>query len=410
MSRFASLLFLWIVLIASTLCLSACGHAETHGAEMPRSMPAQIQQVISSQVAESSTFVGLLKSRRSVSIRPRVEGHITEIYVRPGDFVQAGQKLIEVDPSKEQQAVNTQMASVESNRDEQRNAEEKLRSLKADRQVKLANLDFAKSQYERYSGLRREGAVAQESVDQYVNQYKGAQAELVSIDAQIRGQQSVINKAQKVLNQSSAQAKLESVQLGFHTVVAPFAGVVGDIPVKLGQYVTSTSDLTTIDQSRPLEVYVYVPAEQAAKLHKGLDVELLNSQGVSLGTCPIVFVSPEVSDQNQSVLIKAAYGNDDEKLRANQQVTAKIIWDRKEHLMVPTNSVVHISGQDFVFAAEEAANGQCVVRQKPVTLGEIVDNSYLVNSGLKLSDKIVVSDVQNLYEGAIIAPKATAKN
>jgi len=87
MSRFVSLFFLSIALLASTLLLSACGHAETHGAEMPRAMPAQIQQVISSQVAESSTFVGLLKSRRSVSIRPRVEGHITEIYVRPGDFV-----------------------------------------------------------------------------------------------------------------------------------------------------------------------------------------------------------------------------------------------------------------------------------------------------------------------------------
>lgn len=377
---------------------------------MPRSMPAEIQKVISTQVAESSTFVGLLKSRRSVSIRPRVEGHITEIYVRPGEYVQAGQKLIEVDPSKERQAVNTQMMSVESSRDEQQNAMEKLRSLKADRQVKVANLEFAKSQNERYTGLLRQGAVSQESVDQYSTAYKAALAELNSIDAQIRGQQSAINKAQKLYNQSAAQAKLESVQLSFHTVVAPFAGIVGDIPVKLGQYVTSDSDLTTIDQSKPLEVYVYVPAEQAAKLRMGLDVELINTQGKAIGSCPIIFVSPEVSDQNQSVLIKAAYANADEKLRANQQVTAKIIWDRKERLMVPTNSVVHISGQDFVFAAEESAAGQFIVKQKPVSLGQIVDNSYMVESGLKESDRVVVSDVQNLYDGANIAPKNTAKN
>ena len=120
-------------------------------------------------------------------------------------------------------------------------------------------------------------------------------------------------------------------------------------------------------------------------------------------------VSPQVSDENQSVLVKAIYPNNGDKLRSNQQVTTKIVWDRKQHLLVPTMSVMHISGQDFVFAAEEAASGQCVARQKPVTLGDIVDNSYLVKSGLKGSDKIVVSDVQNLYDGAIIAPKSIAE-
>src|ERR1700679_4187052 len=132
-----------LTLLMSLALLSACTHAETHGAEMPRAMPAQIKQVVSSEVAEASTFVGLLKSRKSVSIRPRVEGHITEIYVRSGDIVKVGDKLLEVDPSKERQAVSTQMASYESNQDEKQSAEEKLRSLKADRMVKVANLEFA---------------------------------------------------------------------------------------------------------------------------------------------------------------------------------------------------------------------------------------------------------------------------
>ncbi len=192
MSRAFSTAAFVFALLTSILALSACGHSETHGAEMPRAMSAQIRQVESSQVAESSTYVGLLKSRKSVSLRPRVEGHITQIYVRSGDSVKAGEKLLEVDPSKERQAVNTQMASYESNRDEKQNAEEKLRSLKADRTAKVANLEFAKSRVERYTFLRKEGAVTQESVDQYVTNYKGAQAELVSIDAQIRGQESAI--------------------------------------------------------------------------------------------------------------------------------------------------------------------------------------------------------------------------
>ncbi len=207
-----------------------------------------------------------------------------------------------------------------------------------------------------------------------------------------------------MLNQSAAQTKLESLELGFHTVVAPFAGIVGDVPVKLGQYVTTDTELTTIDQSRPLEIYVYVPAEQASRLRKGLDVTMVDSQGEVIGTCPISFVSPQVSDQNQSVLVKAIYANDGDKLRSNQQVTTRIVWDKKPHLLVPTVSVMHISGQDFVFAAEESAAGQYVARQKAVSLGDIVDNNFVVKSGLKSSEKIVVSDVQNLYDGATIAP------
>jgi multidrug efflux pump subunit AcrA (membrane-fusion protein) len=409
MSPVFSLSVFVLSLLVSTLLLAGCSHTETHGAEMPRAMPAQISQVVSSSVAEASTYVGLLKSRKSVSIRPRVEGHVTKIYVRSGDTVKAGDKLLEIDPSKERQAVNTQLASYESNRDEKVNTEEKLRSLKADRMAKVANLEYAKRQYERYYGLRKDGVVTEESVEQYLMAYKGAQSELVSIDAQIRGQESVIHKAAEVLNQSAAQTKLETVELGFHTVVAPFSGIVGDVPVRLGQYVTATTELTTIDQSRPLEIYVYVPAEQASKLRKGLAVTMVDSEGQEIGTCPISFISPQVSDQNQSVLVKAIYPNDGDKLRSNQQVTTKIVWDNKQHLLVPTVSVVHISGQDFVFAAEESAAGQCVARQKPVSLGDIVDNSYLVKSGLKGSDKIVVSDVQNLYDGAIISPKGAPK-
>ncbi|MBU6451821.1 MAG: efflux RND transporter periplasmic adaptor subunit [Cyanobacteria bacterium REEB67] len=391
---------------ACGLSLSACNHVEKHGGEARPAAPAEVRPVSFSAVAETSTFVGLLKSRKSVSIRPRVEGHITEIFVRSGDVVKAGSRLLEIDPSKERQAVDTTVATYESNRDEKRNTEEKLISLKADRMVKVANLDFAKSQYERYSGLRREGAVAQESVDQYLNNYKAAQAELRSIDAQIKGQQSVIDKADKMLSQSAAQTRLESVQLGFHTVVAPFSGIVGDVPVKLGQYVTSTSDLTTIDQVRPLEIYIYVPAEQAVRLRKGLTVAMYDSGGEEIGHCPISFVSPQVSDQNQSVLVKAIYANADERLRSNQQVTAKIVWENKQRLMVPTNAVVHISGQDFIFTAVTASGGQCTVKQKPVVLGDIVDNSYLVKGGLSATDKIVVSDVQNLYDGARIDPKS----
>jgi len=86
-------------------------------------------------------------------------------------------------------------------------------------------------------------------------------------------------------------------------------------------------------------------------------------------------------------------------------VTTKIVWETKQRLMVPTNSVTHISGQDFVFVAaeEKPGSGFYVAKQRPVQLGDIYENNYVVQGGLKGSEQIVVSNVQNLYEGAALA-------
>ncbi|CAN5352422.1 efflux RND transporter periplasmic adaptor subunit [soil metagenome] len=392
-------------LVLLSFSLSGCSREASQGAAPPRATPVKIAVVGSKPISDTSTFVGTLKCRKSVTIRPRVSGYLTQIYVRSGDIVKAGTLLLEVDPAKEQEVLNTQLASLESNKAEKTSAEEKLRSLKADRTAKVANFEFARSQHARYLGLSKEGAVAQESVDQYSNQLKAAEADLNSIDAQIRAQDAVINKSGQLLQQSDSMTKQERLQLAYHRVLSPFAGVVGDIPVKLGQYVEPSTDLTTVDQSRPLEVYVYVPAEQASRLRKGMSMNMIDSEGKSLGDCSIFFISPQVDDRNQSVLVKALFANDAENLRSNQQVTTKIVWETKNRLMVPTNSVTHISGQDFVFVAaeEKAGSGFYVAKQRPVELGDIYENSYVVRSGLTGSEQIVVSNVQNLYEGAALA-------
>lgn len=393
-------------LSVTVITLTGCAKEAVQGAAAPRATPVKVAPVSLKSIHDTSTFVGVLKCRKSVTIRPRVSGYITAINVRSGDIVKAGSLLLEVDPSKEQEALNTQMASHESSAADRVSSEEKLRSLVASKAAKVANLDFTRSQFNRYKGLSAEGAVAQESVDQYANQFKAAEADLAALEAQIRSQEAELNKSSKLLKQAASQTKQEQVQLGYHKVLAPFSGVVGDIPVKLGQYAEPSTDITTIDQSRPLEVYVYVPAEQAARLRKGMKLTMVDSTGKLIGDSAIFFISQQVDNQNQSVLVKALYENADELLRSNQQVTTNIVWDVKDRMMVPTNAVTHISGQDFVFVAEDGgkddkgASKGTVAKQRPVELGDIYDNSYVVKSGLKGSEKIVVSNVQSLFEGA----------
>ena len=86
---------------------------------------------------------------------------------------------------------------------------------------------------------------------------------------------------------------------------APTAGVVGDIPVRVGDRVKTDTVLTTIDQNAGLEVYVQVPIERAPDIKRGLPVRLLDTQGKALAETAIDFVSPQVDDRTQSILAKA---------------------------------------------------------------------------------------------------------
>ena len=104
-----------------------------------------------------------------------------------------------------------------------------------------------------------------------------------------------------------AQIREQRVALAYHQVTAPTAGVVGDIPVRVGDSVTRSTVLTTIDQNAGLEVYINVPVQEAQNLRVGLPVHLVDDRGnVVLATTTVSFVSPSVDPATQSVLAKAA--------------------------------------------------------------------------------------------------------
>lgn len=369
-------------------------------------MPVKVLQLKTQAVEDASTFVGVLKSRQSVALQPQVAGQITKIYVRNGDSVAAGAPLLELDRSKQQANVNSFAAAIESNREEHSNATETLKSLQATRLSRLANVKYAQNQHDRYQTLRTQGAVAQEQVDQWEAQLKVNQGDLQAVEAQIEAQKAMVAKTDKQVNQASASMKEQQAQLKYFTVSAPFAGIIGDIPVKVGQYVTTDTALTTIDQSRPLELYLSVPTIQAPKLKIGTTVQILDGDGSKIGLGKIFFISPEVNNDNQSVLVKTRIENEDRALRSGQYVTARVIWSKLSGVKVPTNAVSRISGQDFVFLAQNGPGNKLVAKQKPVTLGDIVGSDFKVISGLTAGDTIVTSGVQNLTDGAAISPQS----
>src|SRR6266436_1655761 len=204
------------------------------------------------------------------------------------------------------------------------------------------------------------------------------------------------------------QVKQQKVELHYYSVTSPMDGIVGDIPVRMGDRVTVTTMLTTIDEPGALEAYIYVPAERAKNLKAGLPVRLLDTAGNSVSETRITFVSPQVETDTQTVLAKATIQNSQGKLRIAQQVRAQITWGVHEGPVIPVLAVLRINGQFFAFVAVNEGKGT-VARQKPLKLGDTVGNDFVVLDGLKAGDHLVISGTQFLHDGMPVTEQIQSK-
>jgi RND family efflux transporter MFP subunit len=195
------------------------------------------------------------------------------------------------------------------------------------------------------------------------------------------------------------------VQLGYYNVSAPFAGTVGDIPVKVGDYVTPQAALTHVDQSQALELSVQIPVDRAAQVEVGkTQVEILDADGKPVVRAPIFFVAPTPSTGTQLVEVKAAFENTS-KLRSGQLVRAQVIYEVRSALTMPTAAVTRQGTETFAFIVAPGDGGTPVARRTPVDLGQIQGNDYEVVGGLDAGTQVVVSGLQLLRDGSPIQPK-----
>ncbi len=369
----------------------------------PHEMGVRIAPVKSTKVEVSSEYEAVLKSRKSISLSPQIDGHVTKIFVTSGDEVKQGQPIMEVDPLRQKELVNSYEEAAHSSKADLTTAINTLKSYEATRVSRISNLKFAKQQQERYVRLEEDGAVAKQELDRANNAYEVAQGDLSNIESQIKAQEATIDKLQRMVKQAEATTRSQKVQLGYYAICAPIAGTVGDIPVKLGDYVTPSVKLTTITQNKPLEAYVSVPTERGGEIKIGTSIELTSrTTDQELCTGKVFFVSPNVDESSQSILVKASIANGDGKLRADQLVHARVIWKQVPGLLIPTEAVARSAGQEFVFVAQATADQKMVAKQTPVKLGDIQGTQYQVLGGLKPGDNVVVSGVQNLSDGAPI--------
>jgi RND family efflux transporter MFP subunit len=388
-----------IALISSVASLSGCGGNPVQ-AQQSQPSAVTVQRVEPQTVSRASEYVARLESREAAAVRPQVSGVVARIYVRAGDSVTTGVPLLLIDPARQQAAVGGVEANVASTAAGVEAARASLRALEAQRVANESALRLAEQQFRRYSQLYEQGVVSKELYDQNATALDGAKAAVGVVDEQMKAQRAVIEREQRTLDQARASVAEQRVSLGYYTVEAGIAGTVGDLPVKVGDYVTPADVVTTVTQNQQLELNVSVPVERAAELRRGTTVRVVDAGGQELGEAEIFFVAPEVADGTQSVLAKAVLRNESGRARADQLVRARVVWASESALTVPTTSVVRVGAQSFVWVVENGSEGGSVARQRAVTLGEIDGNVYVVRAGLEAGEAVVTSGVQRLADGA----------
>ena len=352
-----------VVAVSLVALAVGCKKAAPPDAPAMHAMQVMVQTIALGNVPSSNTYVATIKSRRSTTLQPQVAGNLTKILVKSGDAVRAGQALMQIDPLKQVATVEAQQAS---------------------EQQQKAVYQYNMNDMVRQDQLYKNGIISKQAYDQAVQALQNAKA---------------------ALDSASAQTRTQREQLAYYQIRAPYAGIVGDIPVHVGDYLATTTVLTTIDEDKDLEAYIYVPTERAAQVRNGLGVDLLDVSGNVLAHTSLDFVSPEVDNDLQGILAKAPIPKSATRLRSGQIVNARVTWGATQMATVPILVVSRIGDQSFVFVATQKGAG-FIAHQVSVKLGEPVGNTYPVLGGLNPGDRVILSGTQFLQEGMPVMPMA----
>jgi len=335
MRKYIKLTVLAPVALAAALISTGCSRTEAK-APAAQPLPVKVETINLAPVPRADEYVATVKSRRSASIQPQVDGSLTRILVKSGDRVRVGQVLMTIDPLKQQSTVDAQ------------------RSTEAQ---KKATFQYNQQEVERQRKLYEGGVTSKQNYDYAVQAFENSKADLDS---------------------ASAARVTQERQLAYYHLTAPFDGIVGDVPVHIGDYVSPQTLLTTVDKNTDLEAYIYIPTERASEIRMGLPVQVVTSSG-------------ELIEKTR------------DRFRNSQLVKARVVWSTSPAPTVPVLAVTRVGGQPFVYLADSSGNGS-VAKQRAISLGDTIGNDYAVTAGLKAGDKVIVSGTQFLVDGMPVRP------
>jgi len=355
--------------LAACLLLTACSSSEEPPA--PQALPVKTITVARQTIPNVIELPGRVEPVRTAEVRARVTGIVQERLYEEGTDIRAGQPLFRIDPR------------------ELRASYAQTRAALTRAQATAAN---ARAVVNRYRPLVEENAISGQEYDAALAAAREAEANV----AQIR-----------------AQLDASSLQLGYTTVRAPISGRAGRAQVTEGALVSQTEGtlMTRIEQISPVYVNFAQAASEVLKLRRAIaggevqlgdddriEVRLTFSDGTEYPVPGYIdFLAFSVDQQTGTVQLRAEFPNPDRLLLPGEFVRAQIYAGQIDNgLTVPQRAVSLTEDGGTVYVVD----GQGQAAMRPIKLGAMVDGAWIVESGLKPGDRVIVSNLQKIRPGA----------
>jgi membrane fusion protein (multidrug efflux system) len=331
--------------VLTAVLLGACKKTQSNGAGGgpgggPPGLPVEVAVARQDTVRDEVPATGDIEAMQAIDLRPEVEGRLVGILVDEGTEVAKGQPLLQVDDLE----LRAQVARAE------------------------ADADLARQALDRTRELMQQNA--------------SSTSDLEKAEAQARSTQ--------------AQLDLLKLRLNRTTVTAPFAGIVGQRYVSLGDYVNSATKLVSLQTVNPQRAVVQIPERFAEDVHRGQIVKFNVAALPGRTFAGVVdFVDPVVQLPGRTVLVKARVPNDSRQLRPGMFVEAHLVTAvRPNAIIVPEEAVVPVQGATFVYVVVNAK-----ATRRAVELGVRTPGFVEVTRGVSPGDQVVVGGLEMLADG-----------
>jgi len=309
-------------------------------------MPVEVAAARSDTVIDAILATGQIEALQSIELRPEVEGRLVQILVREGSHVARGTPLFKIDDAE----LKAQVAQVEADRDLARQSLSRTRDL--------------------------------------LGQKASSQAELERAEATMRSNQ--------------AQLERLKVRLDRTLVRAPFAGVVGQRFVSLGDYVNTDTKLVTLQTVTPQRASFQVPERYADQLKVGQRVSFrVAALPGRQFTGTVDFVDPVVQLPGRTITVKARVPNPRRELQAGMFIEARLATAvRPNAVVIPEDAILPLQGSNFVWVVTDGKAGR-----RQVELGVRTPGFVEVKNGVQNAEQVVVGGQERLAEGAPVQAK-----
>ena len=359
-----------------SLALVSCGSKQSG---MPQAGNDYVVVTLKTTEADLYTsYPATIKGQQDIEIRPKVSGHITKLCVDEGDFVKKGQPLFLIDRVQYEAAV---------------------RSAEANVNVLQANLNTQKLTVDNKRALHDKAIISDYDYEMAQNQLKATEAQLA---------------------QAKAQLVSARNDLSFCTVTSPADGVVGEIPYRVGSLVSSSTaePLTTVSNIGQMFVYFAMTEKQLLDLTRSTGgiteavnkmpaVTLMLADGTKYAESGTVSNVSGVIDQTTgSVNMRATFPNPAHVLRSGGTGSVLVPTHAKDAIVIPQKATYEIQDKKFVYLV---GSGNKVKSTEITVLSQNDGQNYVVTSGLKAGDRVVVDGVSTLKDGTQINPITPAQ-